>query len=426
MSSENTKEKDLFEACKNKDNFAVQSCILDGCDPILMQNEFGQSALHVASLHGNMQAVQLLVEIYDCIPTVEDHRGCTAIHLACKGGSLNVTSYLLEMMPGVNYYLHLKDRSGNTILHYACLSGNVSLVRFLMRSEHYYKINVYYDKTLFVEKSYRSNDLTFTMSSISIVVPHYSDILEELLNFKNNNADTALHVSCRAGHLNIIKKFFEEVYQTVHDVSLSTLFPSILRLALKFGRHNISCYLQNRSIPFDTPSDLESKHFHSGRCNHMHFDIPGPRLCNECMYDDQRRFQQVPYTTSTNNIIPWSLPCVSSLNLACRNARNADHHTVKFLIRAHKYDPKQGGVLHSACVSNNVGLVTYLVSECGCDPNLCNVDGNTALHEACKWGCLSIVKFFINRDPAILNIKNAKNETPLHLACFHSRVLIIM
>ena len=57
-------EKDFFEACKNKDNFAVQSCILDGCDPIIMQNEFGQFALHVASLQGNMQAVQLLVEIY--------------------------------------------------------------------------------------------------------------------------------------------------------------------------------------------------------------------------------------------------------------------------------------------------------------------------------------------------------------------------
>ena len=165
MSSENTKEKDFFEACKNKDNFAVQSCILDGCDPIIIQNEFGQFALHVASLHGNMQAVQLLVEIYHCIPTVEDHRGCTAIHLACKSGSLNVTSYLLEMMPGVNY-AHLKDHSGNTILHHACLSGNVPLVRFLMSSNVYYNINVYYDKTPFVQKNYRSNDPTSNCTTL--------------------------------------------------------------------------------------------------------------------------------------------------------------------------------------------------------------------------------------------------------------------
>ena len=255
-----------------------------------------------------------------------------------------------------------------------------------------------------------------------LIVPHYNfDILQELLHFKNNNAETALHVACRAGHLNIIKKIFEEVDPTIQDELLSILLPSILRLALKFGRHNISCYLQNRSIPFDTDSNLESKHFHSGRCNHiMDFDIPGPRLCNICMSDDERRFQQVPYA-STENMMPWILPYVPSLNLACRNG---DHHTVKFLIKAHKYDPKQEGALHSACVSSNVDLVTYLVSECGCDPNLCDANGNTALHEACKWGCLSIVKFFINRDPAILNIKNYKKETPLHLACFHSRVLI--
>ena len=49
-----------------------------------------------------------------------DNSGATPLHMAAKGGHLNVIKYLL----GVQADLHTVDNAGNNCLHFSAMSGN--------------------------------------------------------------------------------------------------------------------------------------------------------------------------------------------------------------------------------------------------------------------------------------------------------------
>ena len=415
MNSESAKYKDFFQACKAEDNFNIQKFILNGCDPVITQNEHGQTALHIAALHGNMPVVHLLVEIYDCNPTVDDYSGCTAIHLACKGGSLNIVSYLLQMVPKLNP-IYSRDHSGNTILHYACLFGNVPIVRFLMNRENinlHFKINVFHDK-LFAKPHPLILQSVFGDPAINI------SRAKKLLSVENNVGETALHVACRAGFLSIIRYFFEEMNlkENIQLEFVRILMTSVLMLAYKFGHHDILYYLHNRNIRVFSSEEIKSLDCDMVvRCVYCSSLHKQPR-CHQCGLSAPNRLSNCDILVAANKNIYNKPSFIPPLNLACQNG---DLQVVVFLIKTCKHNPQQEGALHSACVSNNLDLVSYLVSECNCDPKVSDKDGNTSLHKACKWGCLPIVKFLIDNDPSLLNTKNMKKETGLHVACFHAR-----
>ncbi|XP_011189636.1 nuclear factor NF-kappa-B p110 subunit [Zeugodacus cucurbitae] len=72
--------------------------------------------------------------------------------------------------------------------------------------------------------------------------------------------------------------------------------------------------------------------------------------------------------------------------------------------------------LHTACLHNRVKYIRPLLGL-GCDPNIQNHDGNTALHIAVKEHNEKCIESFLNSGIRLdLTIKNDEGFTPLHLA----------
>ena len=389
MSTLSTRQRDLdfLEACKTKDCHVVRQFILSGCDPILIRNESGQNALHTASLHGNMDIVELLVKVYGCNPRITDHDGCTALHMACMGGSIIVTDYLRR---NVNY--SLKDNCGNTILHYACLSGDVPTVRYVTHlfynQQFLYKLNMYKD----------------------ITAPYFRAKDSSIIALENKNGETALHTACRAGHLPVLRHFVEELQLHV-DQSLCEVLMSVSKLACQYGRYDIFAYLVGIGCsPVELASPTDSS-------NDTHDPPPSARPIVENTHKRSIPLPSFKGVSFRANVLK------TSLKFACQNG---NEEMVRNLIEDCKCDPlvpdsDTGDTpLHSAAISGNVSLVSFLLN-CKCDPMKCNKEGNTPLHEACKWGCTEIVERLIHAEPSTINSRNQIKESPLHLACSRIR-----
>ena len=89
----------------------------------------GIPALHYAAMHGNMDAVQLLVQNganvnYRC----KEDKNMTALHEAVMAGQTEIARFLLEQ--GASQLL--RDDSGMGPLHLACKLGHTSIARMLM------------------------------------------------------------------------------------------------------------------------------------------------------------------------------------------------------------------------------------------------------------------------------------------------------
>lgn len=200
------RKKQLLDACASGNRAELFRLVSEGCDPVEIHDECGQSPLHIASLHGQFDVVRLLVEAYGCDSEGRDSSGCIPLHAACLGGHLITAVYLLHLYKGYSYdniAYYLIDASGNTVLHKACRSGNLALTRYIsnliLGKTICGKVNLYYDD-----------------------VSQYNKCREgsAALLFFNSHGDTPLHIACRCGHLNIVKYFMDEIPRVKVTASL--------------------------------------------------------------------------------------------------------------------------------------------------------------------------------------------------------------
>jgi len=66
-----------------------------------------------------------------------------------------------------------------------------------------------------------------------------------------------------------------------------------------------------------------------------------------------------------------------------------------------------------AAESGILATVKWLITDCGINPNIQDVDGSTPLHIATRYGNLDVVELLLEygADP---NVKDNKGKTPLH------------
>lgn len=89
----------------------------------------GLSAMHLAALHGNLEAVQTLVTTgANLNHRCKGDKLLTALHEAVIGGHSHIVRYLLTQ--GASQIV--TDESGRCALHYACQLGHVTITRLLM------------------------------------------------------------------------------------------------------------------------------------------------------------------------------------------------------------------------------------------------------------------------------------------------------
>ena len=70
--------------------------------------------------------------------------------------------------------------------------------------------------------------------------------------------------------------------------------------------------------------------------------------------------------------------------------------------------------LHEASLGNKPDLVELLIGW-GCDPNIVDVDRNTAIHFAVDYGYLEVVKALLSSSKKVdLQLRNNANMTPFN------------
>ncbi|KPP75277.1 NF-kappa-B inhibitor alpha-like [Scleropages formosus] len=115
-------------------DYAVKMIKQSVNDPFLnIQNYQRQSALHLAVITEQPQIVDHLLKA-GCDPQLVDNQGNTALHIACKRGSLSCFSVLTQSCPvELPTLMSAKNYSGLNCIHLACIHGFFSLVESLIQ-----------------------------------------------------------------------------------------------------------------------------------------------------------------------------------------------------------------------------------------------------------------------------------------------------
>ena len=104
---------------------------------LLITNKKGQTPLHLAAASGHKDTAEALLSsvtgssTHHDLLTATDNEGCTVFHTACSNGHIDVFRYLSSIYPqGVN----VMDNRGRSLLHAACEGGDIGTVRTLIET----------------------------------------------------------------------------------------------------------------------------------------------------------------------------------------------------------------------------------------------------------------------------------------------------
>ncbi|KAG7508530.1 NF-kappa-B inhibitor alpha-like [Solea senegalensis] len=115
-------------------DYALQMIKLSHNHPFLnLQNHQRQTALHLAVITEQPQLVEKLLKA-GCDPRLTDNCGNTALHIACKRGSLTCFSVITQTCQRhLTSIMSFPNYSGHNCLHLASINGYISLVENLVK-----------------------------------------------------------------------------------------------------------------------------------------------------------------------------------------------------------------------------------------------------------------------------------------------------
>ena len=102
------------------------------CDVKALQDEDGQTLLHMACSTMTVQTVKLLVDEYGLDPSAQDKKGNTPLHLACASFNAKACGVLINDSACDP---NIQNKDGETPTHLAFSCGHVSLGRLLLKNK---------------------------------------------------------------------------------------------------------------------------------------------------------------------------------------------------------------------------------------------------------------------------------------------------
>jgi len=264
-----------------------------------------------------------------------------------------------------NYYSEGSKSTKNYPIHIACLKGNLTIVELILKK--YEKTVLEISSILNSKNTNEETPIILACKSGNLQLVHF--LLDKLADpyQQDHYGDTALHIACREGPLNLVKDVIE----------------------LRRLRHEYTGILSKKYFA-NKPNNAGFSPFHLA-CRHGHHQI--------VKYLVLQLFNEPNATDRPDEINVW----------------------VKFMESAdneYKRTP-----LISSCLNNDLEMVKILVDNVSVKDlngsvNLANKDGDTALHIACRQNNTEIAKKLLSRVGVHFDVNklNKSKRTPLQIS----------
>lgn len=433
-------------------------CSCDRCEGLLSKvlcvttptihscDDRGFTALHVASLYGQPQIVDLLLSRGASV-NVSDYSGSTPMHYAASRGHQNALLLLAHTGAEIqcrdnegNAPLHLSagnghegcvkallyfsehvgvrldvnstNTNGDTALHHAARWGYEGIVNILLEyganpsienkrklTPSHYAHNLHVSRLLSNAVSSRATgkssplDLlkkpSKTQSDVSIAAVH-----KEKLDFSDDHETCSLNGSI--GEHSSIRPHNTEQIKRVEK---------LLR-AIAVGDTRLACYY----LGLEGPGE-------SLQCNN---EVSNVVMCHPLCICENCRPKNIDVKSGpvservTLNVNVSNSEGFTPLHIA---AMNGQSDLMRLLLDAGAYPnvrTRQKGCtpLHLACQHQRVAAARILTQTGECNLNLQDLRGNSALHHACFSGNAKLVELLV-KEGAIVDLRNAEGKRPV-------------
>ena len=356
MASYEQQQHELHDAAKSCDVDKVREILECGKCSVNCTNHIGWTPLHWACYKGHVDMVRVLVSEFKADMTIQTPYGNSPLTIAAKYLHDNVVHALLS---DSQCLMELKNQDGYTALHYSCRYGYVNTVRTLVK--HKANVNARTD----------SDNTPLALAAIN----NHDNVVHALLSdsqcpvdAKGQDGYTALHYSCRYGHVDIVRTLVK------HKASVNT-----------------------RTDSGNTPLTLAAINRHD---NVVH-----------ALSDYNCEIYAKDKDTYT-----------ALLHSSCERGYDG---VVRALLTEHKADinlyarTDSGDTpLKLAAINKHDNVVHTLLSDSQCLVEVKGQDGYTALHFSCRDGNVDIVRTLV-KHKANVNAKTDSGDTPLTIAVRH-------
>ena len=122
---------------------------------------FKRTPLHYAAQLGHLEATRKLLEYDKSVGYLRDEEDSSALHIAAKKGYINIIEEITKNCPCA---YHLVDNKGRTILHVAAKFGKSKLVGHILKVQEW--------ESLINEKDYQGN----TALHLAAICGHYMSV----------------------------------------------------------------------------------------------------------------------------------------------------------------------------------------------------------------------------------------------------------
>ncbi len=161
------------------------------------RNEYCRTALDIAAIDGNVEAVRLLLELGADLAAKDDRcSGETPLHGAAYFGHVDVVKLLLSHGADPN----IRNRRGATPLHYAVSSGNTTIIKLLIDAGADVNAKDREGRTPLHYTAYGRKGADV----VKLLVEMGADV-----NARDNKGNTPLHVAAEKCNIRTIKELLK-------------------------------------------------------------------------------------------------------------------------------------------------------------------------------------------------------------------------
>ncbi|XP_046341394.2 ankyrin-1-like [Haliotis rufescens] len=385
-------------------------------------NKRGDNILHCACWGGEVEMVKYILS-HD----MEDinSRGCkkgTPVMVAALCGHKEV----LELLVGEGADVSLVSEKGDNILHLACRGGNVEVVKYIL-SQDMVRIN-------------RRGSKKRTPVMVAAVNRH-KEVVELLVNEGadlsrvSHNGENILYCACWGGDVEVVKYVLSQGIVAINSKRRKKRTP-MMAAALR-GHKEVVELLVSEGADVSLRSEKGDNILHFA-CRGGHMEVVKYILSQDKVRINSRGWKKkTPVMVAAENghkdvvellvdegadLTILSFGRDSVLHLACWGG---DVGVVKYvlsqdMVRINSRGWQKRTPVMVAALYGHKEVVELLVGE-GADVSLVNQRRENILHLACRRGHMEVVKYILSQDKVGINAKNNKGQTAAKIAISQDR-----